>query len=220
MRMWLLALAASMLVADDAHPARLVGLYTGNQTEIAAGIELHADGRFHYRLSYGALDEVAAGSWRAENGRVLLTTDPFKPPRIALLARGPETPGELHVTVEAPKGLQPGLFAVAIRNAAGAVHVERIADSDLRLRLRPGDAQSTAWLVLPVLNVQSAPVTLSPEGEMLRFRFEPNELGKADFRDTPLAVDGQDLLLDRFDRHLRFHHVDAPPAPPKPRAGP
>jgi len=220
MRYWLLALVAPMLAADDAHPTHLVGLYIGNQTEVAAGIELHADGRFHYRLSYGALDEVAAGNWRAENGRVLLTTDPFKPPRIALVARGAETPGELHVSIEAPKGLQRGLFAVAIRNAAGAVRVERIADSDLRLRWQAGDAPATVWLVLPVLNVQSAPVTLGAEGEMLRFHFEPNEVGKADFRDTPLTVDGQDLLLDRFDRHLRFRHTDTPPAQPKPRAGP
>jgi len=220
MRHWLLALAAPLLVADDAHPAHLVGLYIGNQTEVAAGIELHPDGRFHYRLSYGALDEVAAGNWRAENGRVLLTTDPFKPPRIALVARGAETRGELHVTIEAPKGLQPGLFALAIRNSAGAVRIERIADTDIRLRWQAGDAPATVWLVLPVLNVQSAPVTLSPEGEMLRFHFEPNELGKADFRDTALTIEGQDLLLDRFDRHLRFHHTDEPPPRPKPRAGP
>jgi hypothetical protein len=220
MRLWLLALAAPVLAADDSHPVNLVGLYIGNQAEVAAGIELHADGRFHYRLSYGALDEVAAGNWRAENGRVLLTTDPFKPPRIALVARGAETPGELHVTVEVPKGLQPGLFALAIRNAAGAVRVERIADTDMHLRWQPGDAPTTAWLVLPVLNVQSAPVTLSPDGEMLRFHFEPNEIGKADFRDAALTIDGQDLLLDRFDRHLRFHHTDTPPPPPKPRAGP
>ena len=220
MRAWLIALVAPLLVADDAHPTNLVGLYDGGQTEVAAGLELHPDGRFHYALSYGALDERAGGNWRFQNGRVLLTTDPFKPPRIALIARGAETPGELHVTVDVPKGLHPGLLAFAIRNAAGVMHVERIAETDLKIPWKPGDAPATVWLVLPVLNVQSAPVTIGAEGEMLHFVFEPNELGKADFRDTALTVEGKDLLLDRFDLHLRFRYHDAPPAPPKPRAGP
>jgi hypothetical protein len=151
---------------------------------------------------------------------VLLTTDPFKAPRIALVARGAENPGELHVTVEAPKGMKPGLFAFAIRGPSGQTRVERIADSDLRIPWKPGDAPATAWLVLPVFNVQSAPITLGGEGEMLHFHFEPNELGKADFHDTPLAVDGRDLLLDRFDLHLRFRYRDTPPPPPRPKVGP
>jgi hypothetical protein len=151
---------------------------------------------------------------------VLLTTDPFKAPRIALIGRGDENPGELHVSVEVPKGIKSGLFVFAIRGPTGATRVERIADSDVRIPWKPGDAPATGWLVLPALNVQSAPIPLGAQGEMLQFRFEPNELGKADFHDTPLALDGRDLLLDRFDLHLRFRYRDTPPPPPKPKAGP
>jgi hypothetical protein len=46
--------------ADTAHPAALVGEYAGHQMEMGAGLELRADGRFRYALSYGAIDEEAA----------------------------------------------------------------------------------------------------------------------------------------------------------------
>ena len=67
-----LAFAASLalFIAAAAAPAAartassLVGVYDGRQMEMAAGLELMADGRFRYALSYGALDEEAA-----ENGR-------------------------------------------------------------------------------------------------------------------------------------------------------
>ena len=47
-------------------PAALVGIYDGGQMEIAAGLELRADGNFSYGLAYGALDEEAEGVWTVE----------------------------------------------------------------------------------------------------------------------------------------------------------
>ncbi len=78
--LWIAALAgpATAPTSDS-----LAGVYDGGQIELAAGLELKPDGRFRYALSYGALDEVAEGTWRADADRVVLTSDPFKAPQIA-----------------------------------------------------------------------------------------------------------------------------------------
>src|SRR4051794_34335704 len=57
-----LVIAASAIAPALAQPSSLVGSYNGNQMEMAAGLELTGDGRFRSALSYGALDEAAAGT--------------------------------------------------------------------------------------------------------------------------------------------------------------
>lgn len=70
--------ASSALAASDAHPAKLAGTYDGGQVEIASGLELTKDGRFRYGLSYGALDEVAAGTWATAGDAVTLTVQQYE----------------------------------------------------------------------------------------------------------------------------------------------
>lgn len=61
----------------EVHPVDVVGLWDGGRTEIAAMLEITADGRFRYALSYGALDEVAEGRWTVLGGAVTLMADHF-----------------------------------------------------------------------------------------------------------------------------------------------
>ncbi len=58
-----------------ADPAALPGFYIGNQSEVAAAIELEPDGRFAYALDYGAVSETAEGRWRLDGERVVLTVE-------------------------------------------------------------------------------------------------------------------------------------------------
>jgi hypothetical protein len=76
--MYLIA-AALVAVAAPAAPQQPVGLYEIDQMEMAGGLQLGADGRFHYALDYGAVSEEAAGTWTAVAGAVILTTDPMPP---------------------------------------------------------------------------------------------------------------------------------------------
>lgn len=50
------------------------GFYTASQPEIAAAIDLEADGKFAYALDYGAVSEVAEGSWTSEGSTIYLTS--------------------------------------------------------------------------------------------------------------------------------------------------
>lgn len=54
--------------------AELSGFYTANQREVAAAIDLEADGKFAYSLDYGAMSEVAEGSWTSEGNVIYLTS--------------------------------------------------------------------------------------------------------------------------------------------------
>ena len=50
------------------------GFYTSSQIEVAAAIDLEADGKFAYALDYGAVSEVAEGSWASEGSTIYLTS--------------------------------------------------------------------------------------------------------------------------------------------------
>jgi hypothetical protein len=46
--------------------------------EVGSELLLKADGRFQYRLAYGALDELASGCWARHGGMVTLYADKFE----------------------------------------------------------------------------------------------------------------------------------------------
>lgn len=64
-------LALLLIVADLAAQA---GFYTSSQIEVAAAIDLEADGKFAYALDYGAVSEVAEGNWTSEGSTIYLTS--------------------------------------------------------------------------------------------------------------------------------------------------
>lgn len=64
-------LALWLILADLASQA---GFYTSSQMEVAAAIDLEADGKFAYSLDYGAVSEVAEGSWTSEGSTIYLTS--------------------------------------------------------------------------------------------------------------------------------------------------
>lgn len=206
----LLALAVAAAVPGS-HPAALTGLYDGNQMEIAAGLELKPDGRFRYGLAYGALDEEAEGTWSEQGGHVVLTSDPVTPPRILFLGQQQVAPGMLRIALEAPQGLTLQLFVATLGFAHGETTGEQLANDGLLRPIDPQDPPTSVRLSLPMFELSGDQVAIDPaRGYGLHFRFEPNDIGKVDFRATALPVDEGDLLLARHDRTIRFHRVKAP----------
>jgi hypothetical protein len=72
----MLSAAALLLLAGAAPATSPAGLYETHQMEVAAGLELKADGRFRYALTYGAMDEQAEGNWSFKGKTVRLTSKP------------------------------------------------------------------------------------------------------------------------------------------------
>jgi hypothetical protein len=85
MRILLAALALAVAAPVRAQTDALAGTYhlTGMR-EAAGGVRLWPDGRFEFGFTYGALDEMARGTWRRDGDRVILTSRPGPPPRMVL----------------------------------------------------------------------------------------------------------------------------------------
>lgn len=196
-------IAALLLMLAQALPADLVGMYDGGQHEVAAGLELQADGRFRYALSYGGLDEEAAGRWTVEDGTVVLHGDPVTPPRIALVSQAAGKPGRLSVSLDVPKGTNREYFDVRLTSADGADDQQMGEDgADIALE---GKAPVHVSVALPMFRVESAQVEVDPRtGEHLTFAFTANDIGKVAFDGEVLARDGDALVLERHGRRLRF----------------
>ena len=199
--------------AADPHPARLVGQYDASRMELAAALELTADGRFRYALSYGALDEQAAGTWHAEGGRVLLDSDPVKNPRFTLLSQSKEggdnkgVDKALHVSLQLPQGLDPQYFKAVVELSDGRTLDGQLSDEGLSLALAPDQRPARLRILLPVFEIASDPVAVDPaKGLSFRFRFEPNDLGRARFSGTPLTLEKDQLILARHGIELHFQH--------------
>ncbi len=183
-------------------------VYDGHQTEMGAQLSLTADGRFEYGLVYGALDEAGQGSWVVRDGRVLLTSDPVTPPRFVFTGQEPAPAGTLRLSLDAPKGISLQYFDAVFTSAKGATKGGQLTEQGLSLPVDAADPPVSARLFLPMFELAGEVVPLDPaKGYALSFRFEPNDIGKADFRETALLIDKDDLVLERFDRTIRFRKV-------------
>lgn len=204
----ILLLLTAAAPADPAHPAALVGEYDGHQMEMAAGLELKADGRFQYGLSYGALDEEAEGSWMADHGSVVLTSDHVTPPRFTLVEQRAGPPNELRIAIDVPHGMNPQYFDAVIIFADGHAAQEQLSEEEKVIPLANGAVPIRAMIVLSLFDLHGDWVAIDPaRGNRLRFGFAANDLGKVDFRDATLRSEGGDLLLDRYGRTIRFHRI-------------
>lgn len=201
----LIAAAAAVATA----PADLVGRYDGGQMELAAGLELLADGHFRYGLSYGALDEQAEGSWTVEGDHVVLTTEPaVVPARFSLTEQKTSGPGTIAILVTDPKGRALPNIDIAVTYDDGDPDIVQSRQEPIEIPFEAARSPKAVMLAIPVYDVESDlfPIDLS-KGGSLTFRFEPNGLGTADFRRMKLAIEKGALVMPRFDRTLRFERV-------------
>lgn len=195
--------------ADPAHPAALVGEYDGHQMEMGAGLALKADGRFEYGLSYGAVDEAAEGSWVADHGAVILTSDHVTPPRFTMVEQKAGPAKELRVTLDVPRGMNPQYFDAVVTFADGrAVQRQLGEEEETVIPIADGAAPTRIMIVLSMFELHGDWLAIDPDkGSRLHFRFEANDLGKVDFHGTALKIERGDLLLDRYGRTIRFRRA-------------
>jgi len=202
----LLVLAAAV---SEPHPVSLAGTYDGSQMEMAAALELQPNGRFRYALSYGALDEQAAGNWRVTGHTVLLDSDPVREPRFILAGQSSAGGNRIHIDLQLPSGMDAQFFEAAVRWSDGKVTGGHMSEDGLSLPAPAGRRVEEVQLALPMLNLTSEAFRVdNAKGVHLTFRFEPNDLGQVAFKNTPLAIDDGDLLLARHDREIRFRRAE------------
>jgi hypothetical protein len=198
-------LAAASTAPAAAQSTSLVGTYDGGQMEIAASLELKADRHFHYALSYGALDEEAAGTWTVSGDQVLLTSDPVVAPRFVLVAHSRGTDAVLQVSLDVPSGVSRQYFDAVITSTNGETQRKQLGDDGLLSPFTSANLPTSVRMLLPVFSIIGEPVKLDPSsGYLVRFRFERNDLGKVAFQAAPLKIVNGELLLDRHGRTIKF----------------
>jgi len=204
-----MALGAVLLLLAAAAPSPIpAGMYETSQMEVAAGLELKADGHFRYGLSYGAVDEEGEGDWTSDDANVWLTSRPMPTrPAFDLVRDDPAPKGELYMTLEDP-GFEWGHGLEAIATADSKSGFEVSADDSGRVDLAGKPAVVAIAPEMPVFGPTGQIFQLSQDrGHRLTFRFHRNDLGKAHFDREPLKRQGGDLLLTRYDTVFRFRKV-------------
>ena len=206
----MLALVPVLLALAPA-PANLPGIYRSQQIEVAAALELTADGRFRYALDYGAVSEQAEGKWTSDGRSVRLTSAPMpKPPGFEIVRDDPEPPGELWVQFENPGFEWCGPLEMLVTVQGQTTLVRTAPDDHGRVDLGQGRVLAIQPLI-PVYEEFGPPLKLAGDrGHRLTIRFLRNDLGKARFSNQPLVIDGDGLLLKRYDTTIRLRRVGPP----------
>ncbi len=215
------AVTAVPLASSPTTTSPFVGRYNGNSFETAMGMLVAPDGTFQWGLSVGGLDLRARGTWEQRGDVLFLTSDPKPvPPEIRFLSiadRSPDAEDDKLVYVTRPDG-EPFTYAEArIECANGARFTEFVAGSNAYLEdYEPPecDRMSAITVEQSNYNVTSPRIDLQKAGwkpgKILRFEFEPNDIGVADFT-------GMKGLLS--DGTLRFFGGPGIADQPPPRPG-
>jgi hypothetical protein len=203
-----MSVAVPSAIAAGPTPASVVGMYDGGQMEVAAALELTANGRFHYGLSYGALDEEATGKWTMSGDQITLTSDPVTAPRYVVVSeeKGPE--GVLRIIMDFEDPYYQQHFFALITKSDGSVENVQLGIDGLTWSFQIGAPPESVRLLFNVYHLISDPLPLAPSpGYLIHYRFEPNDLGKVEFKAEPVKIVHGELLLDRHGRTLRFKRV-------------
>ena len=201
-------------------PSELVGQYDGGQMEIAAGLELRADGHFHYEFAYGALDEDATGTWSVDGDRLVLASDPFKPPRFVVVSRGPGDRGVLRVQLDFKDPYDQQNFDALITRADGDVENVQLGIDGLKWEYAADAPPRSLRMLIPVYDIAGEPLALDPApGTKILYHFEPNDIGKVDLRDARFTIDKRDIVYEHLGRTISFRRVAPRPAD-RPAASP
>ncbi len=195
----------ALCLTQPAPAAVQPGTYEGNQAEIAAALQLQPGGRFRYALTYGALDEQAQGRWEEKDGAVLLTTEPRPTaPAFPVVSDTPSPDGKVYASLEKAEDMGMLTLTLLVRYEGQEAFDYVEADESGLVPVPAGARIAEIVPSIPAVLQLAEPHKLTPGGHKLVFRFEPNDLGIADFRTERLTIDGTELLLRRHDRDLRF----------------
>lgn len=189
-------------------PVSVVGVYQTHQIEIGAALWLRKDHRFRYQLDYGAISEVAEGTWAMNGKTVRLTSNPMpKAPSFELVRDDPAPEGEVMMTLEPPGFGEDFKFDAVATDAVSGEKGMVTIDSAGRVD-SGGHTISSLDPLVPVYQITGGHFPLSAgRGHHLLLRFHANDIGRAAFDGEPLAVTSGGLVLKRYDAEIRFVRV-------------
>jgi hypothetical protein len=190
--------------------APIEGVHVAQKMETATALEIEPDGRYRWFYSQGALDLTSEGSWIREGDRITLTSDPFSPPRFDFAGRREGKGATLGVEVATGRGDPIPAVDVLLRYRSGReVSSHTDAEGRLEATLPSGETLEAVTLSIAAFELRSEPFKLSAKaGEVLSFRFEPNDLGKQAFNRESVLVTKTGLLLKFRNEQLDYERQE------------
>lgn len=187
----------------------LEGIYVTTEMEMASRLELASEGRFRWFFSYGALDMSAEGRWRRDGDAVVLDTEPpVAPPRVELAGSGTEEGDALVVQIKDATGNTPSYLDVEGRYEDGEAVGATLGETGYAFE--PSDRRIVAVRVGSRIFQFWAETASVPAGaNRIRFRYDPGELGRADFRGTRATLSGGSLILAVLGEPLTYRPLSA-----------
>ena len=179
--------------------------YLEGVREVGSELRLMPDGRFQYFLAYGAYDEVATGEWRVDGELIILNTSGgYTPPRFTLKQSSikPEQPLTILVKDKSERGI-PGIDVfVDYEGAKPEVgYTQYYGWQSPRMNSNP----KAIGLGIRMYDLQPQWFKVAGASHNYYvFIFEPGDLGKMLFRNTPLRWDGGALIMERGGRTMRY----------------
>ena len=179
-----------------------VGRYDGSRMETALGMAIHPDGTFAWGLSVGALDLRAQGTWFEEDGTIIFVSDP-RPvaPKFGWSGMERVSDGPLVRVIWSTNG-QPFRHSSIYATCSNGETVFDQVPANGWSPPEECDKVQTIQLRFDVYDVVSETYDLVKDfpvedGETIRFDFQPNDMGVADFNgamgqiiDGTLVIEG------------------------------
>ncbi len=178
--------------------------------DVAGALAITADHRFEYRLSAGALDEEASGTWEFIGANTCLTTVPA--PRPPAWVAKPTVEGPT-VRVVWPDG--SGIAGIGVR--VGLDDGEKLDEASLAggytledgWALDPHEKRAPRWveLIEPVHGLASPRFPFNGARRLV-VTLVPNDLGKVALDKACLEAEGTALVLRRGEGVMKFYRFD------------
>ena len=196
--------AAEEPTAREADPA--IGRYYAQLgPDALSALGVNPDGTFDYALSAGALNEQASGRWMRHGGMLRFTTEPHPVAPLFVALVPAHAAGPLTVSVTWPDGQGIAGIDVTVGFDSGEPATGYTQEDGWTL---PADeTRVPRWIRLdePVHGIVSPEFRIDPAaGTALVFKLEPNDLGTFDFRDAPVEIDGDELIVHRGEGRIRY----------------
>ena len=203
---------ASLAVALIAAPAAaqsspFVGEYSlAEGPDVGGGLLIRNDGRVHYMLAAGALDEQAEGRWEVRGDMICLTTDPKPVPPALEKGALVEVEGAvptLLVTWPGGKGI-PGVdFTIGFDSGDPMEDYTQTYG----WTMPEDDKRIPRWVEVrePIYGITAPRFELAEaDGGKLRVIIVPNDIGVVNFEGACAEKTERGLTLHRAEGDMRF----------------
>ena len=193
-----LAFAAAAPLAHAQTQGALTGTYClVGVMEVGSCIRLSDGGRFEYFLAYGAYDEKAEGTWKLENGEVVLDTPAYdRRPTFAYKRTQPGEGDEFGVIVENKNGRSIAGIDVDVTCDGTTKRAGATQEADFKIDC--ASAPTAVSLGLRMFDVAPQTIAVADRAGTNKayvFEFDPGDLGRKRFVAQRLRRDGGGALL-------------------------